>query len=196
MARQRKRCKLKSCNKLFTPVRDFQKCCSYECDIVFISNKDNLKKLVHEGGKNREKEYRAKKKKLNNSNESILRERAQSAFNKFIRTRDALDSCISCDYKWGQNNYQRQAHASHYMSISKSRQLRFNESNVHKSCQQCNTHLSGNLVEYRIRLINKIGLEKVEELEKIANSSTPYKHTLEDYKNIEKKYKQKLKELK
>ena len=43
--------------------------------------------------------------------------------------------------------------------------LRFNEDNVHKQCQPCNTHLHGNLLSYRIELIKKIGQDKVDLLE-------------------------------
>ena len=36
--------------------------------------------------------------------------------------------------------------------------------NVHSACTRCNRQLSGNAVEYRIRLVNRIGLERVERL--------------------------------
>jgi hypothetical protein len=43
--------------------------------------------------------------------------------------------------------------------------LRFNTYNCHKQCAPCNNHLSGNLVEYRANLINKIGQARVDWLE-------------------------------
>jgi len=43
--------------------------------------------------------------------------------------------------------------------------LRFNTWNVHASCATCNSVLSGNLIEYRIRLRLKLGDERVEWLE-------------------------------
>lgn len=207
MARQRKRCK--ECKKLFTPTRDFQKCCTFDCDMAYVSNKDNLKSLVVDGKKNRAKEANKKKKELNENNKSYMMNKAQYIFNKFIRLRDINEPCISCDYIWNDPNRfrsqsmkskgftvdNRQAHASHFMSVSKAKGLRFNEDNVHKSCQQCNTHLSGNLVEYRPRLINKIGLEKVEELELLSKSKEPNKYSIDDYKNIIVKYQNKIKEL-
>lgn len=45
---------------------------------------------------------------------------------------------------------------------------RFDPDNVHAQCIQCNHYLSGNLLEYRKRLIDKIGLERVEAVEQRA----------------------------
>ena len=192
---KRKRCKLESCNKLFAPVRDFQKCCSFEHDMEFINDKNNLKNLINEGKKREVKTANKKKKEFNQSDKSYQMEKAQAIFNKFIRLRDIDLPCISCDYDWKANGSIRQAHASHYMSVGKSKKLRFNEYNVHKSCQICNSHLSGNLVEYRPRLIKKIGLEKVEELEKISKDASPSKYTIEDYKKIIHIYTSKISDL-
>jgi hypothetical protein len=86
---------------------------------------------------------------------------AQAAFNLYIRERDVDRPCISC----GQSPYQGQRHASHYRSRAAASQLRFNTYNVHASCAQCNGAKSGNIVEYRIGLINKIGEDKVKWLE-------------------------------
>ena len=175
--------KCKYCNSMFTPFNSFQKFCFNESCIKEHNKVE------------REKKARKAKKDFNDNDKSTLLKLAQMTFNKYIRLRDNDLGCVSCDYTWGQTGHQRQAHASHYISTSKSRELRFNEDNVHKSCQICNTHLSGNLAQYRIRLIKKIGLKKVEELEKIAASSEPCKYTIEDYKNIIDKYKQKNKDL-
>tara|TARA_R110000751_G_C13517498_1_gene452361 strand:- start:325 stop:573 length:249 start_codon:yes stop_codon:yes gene_type:complete len=63
--------------------------------------------------------------------------------------------------------------------------LRYNEDNCHKQCQPCNTHLSGNLVEFRVNLIVKIGLDRVEWLE---GPHDPIKYTIEDLQALLKKY--------
>ncbi|EDN0929345.1 hypothetical protein CW085_23575, partial [Salmonella enterica subsp. enterica serovar Senftenberg] len=55
--------------------------------------------------------------------------------------------------------------ASHYRSRGAASHLKFNVFNVHSACTRCNRQLSGNAVEYRIRLIRRIGLERVERLE-------------------------------
>ena len=139
--------KCKYCKDLFTPVSSFQSFCLKD-DCILANNKNVKAK----------KNIKAKR-EFKENDKSYKLKLAQSTFNKYIRIRDMDKPCISCDYNWGSDVFQRQAHASHYISTSKSRELRFNEDNVHKSCQICNTHLSGNLAEYRIRLIKKIGIE-------------------------------------
>ena len=70
--------------------------------------------------------------------------------------------------------------------------MALNELNCHKQCAPCNNHLSGNLVNYRVNLIEKKGLDKVEWLEGLHE---PKKYTVDELWDIEKQYKQKLKEL-
>lgn len=64
--------------------------------------------------------------------------------------------------------------------------------NCHKQCAPCNTHLSGNLVLYRVNLINKIGLDRVEWLE---GPHEPLKLTVTDIKAIRDKYRALAKQL-
>jgi hypothetical protein len=85
---------------------------------------------------------------------------AQTEFNKFIRLRDADQPCISCG-----RHHTGQYHAGHFLSVGARPELRFTESNVHKQCAPCNTHLSGNAVLFRRGLIAKLGPVCVEWLE-------------------------------
>ena len=71
-------------------------------------------------------------------------------------------------------------------------ELRFTETNCHKQCQPCNTHLHGNLVLYRVALIEKVGMAEVAFLE---GPHTPAKWTVDDLKAIKAEYKNALKEL-
>jgi Bacteriophage Lambda NinG protein len=86
--------------------------------------------------------------------------KAQTVFNRYIRARDAGLPCISCGtleaVQW---------HAGHYLTTAARPELRFDEDNVHKQCSQCNDHLSGNVLQYRIGLLERIGLARVEALE-------------------------------
>lgn len=93
-----------------------------------------------------------------------LRE-AQTAVNAYVRLRDANDPCISCDRPptWG-----GQWHASHYRSVGSNPGWRFSLWNISKACSICNVWKSGSLTEYRPRLIEKIGLDRVEMLEREA----------------------------
>lgn len=113
----------------------------------------------------------------------------QRVFNEFIRLRDVDLPCISCG-----RYHKGQYHAGHYRSVGACPELRFNEDNAHKQCSACNSHLSGNILEYRLGLIEKIGLERVEFLER--KDHPPLKLSVEEIKDLIKVYKAKCKELK
>ena len=133
----------------------------------------------------------AKKKRSYYENDIKTRKReAQAAFNAYIRERDRGLPCISCD-KPDDGSHQR--HASHYKSVGANSALRFNELDVHASCSQCNNMKSGNIQGYRPRLIEKIGQDKFDWLE---TQNQTIKYTCDELKEIELKYKNKLKELK
>lgn len=95
---------------------------------------------------------------------------AQAAINAYVRLRDSGKPCISCD-RPDRGDHQR--HASHYRSRGACSQLRFHLMNIHASCATCNNHHSGNLIEYRIRLVDKFGPELVVWLES-QNEITRY----------------------
>ena len=138
-------------------------------------------------------QHKAEKKRLKERKEKLksraewLRD-AQAVFNKFIRLRDKDQPCISCG-----RYHEGQWHAGHYRSVGACPELRFCELNVHKQCAPCNDHKSGNIIEYRINLVNKIGADKVAWLER--QDHEPKKYTIEDCKEIIKHYKAKIKEL-
>ena len=113
--------------------------------------------------------------------------RAQSAFNAWVRARDAGQPCISCG-----RHHQGQNHAGHYRPAGSNPELRFEPDNCHLQCAPCNSHLSGNLTAYRPALISKIGLERVEFLE---GPHEPKRYRREDHQAIEAEYKAKLKKL-
>jgi hypothetical protein len=131
------------------------------------------------------KEYRSAKQKMK-SRADWLRE-AQAAFNRYIRLRDHDKPCISCG-----RQHQGQWHAGHYRSVGACPELRFEEANVHKQCAPCNDHLSGNIVEYRRCLIERIGIDQVEWLE---GNHEAKKYTIEEIRAIKAEYTHKSKEL-
>lgn len=114
---------------------------------------------------------------------------AQRAFNAFIRERDRYLGCVSCHMP---ADYRGQWHASHYRSTAAAPELRFDELNVHKSCAQCNSFKSGNVVEYRLRLLDRIGPEAVEKLE---GPHPPKKYDIDTLIEICRTYRHKLREL-
>lgn len=81
---------------------------------------------------------------------------------ELARIRDRHDGCISCHMG---ANYGGMWHGSHFMAAGNHSAVELNLLNVHKACAQCNLFKNGNLADYRPRLIEKIGLAKVEWLE-------------------------------
>jgi hypothetical protein len=117
---------------------------------------------------------------------------AQVAFNAFIRLRDQLAGyhCISSGLPldWSGNNVD----AGHYRSRGSAPHLRFNEDNVHAQSKQENRYKSGNAVDYRIGLIARIGLERVEALEA---DQEPRRYTMGELIAIKTLYRAKLRAL-
>lgn len=152
-------------------------CCLEHMAKYGLKNKDKGRKTMH----------REQKKRFKDNDKSYRTKCAQQAFNAFIRYNDRSDPCISCG-----RYHSGQYHAGHYRSTGAHPELRFEELNCHKQCAPCNNHLSGNIADYRINLIKKIGIDKVEWLE---GPHEHKKYTCEELKEIETYYKQKLKEL-
>ena len=126
---------------------------------------------AHEKAKRLAKDAKAVKKRNIDFKQSVKTkakwlEELQIVFNQYVRLRDINDGCISCDKP---KDWIGQWHASHYYSRGHSSSLRFNLNNVHKSCSVCNSHLSGNIGEYKPRIIDKIGLEKFNQITSIKS---------------------------
>lgn len=123
-----------------------------------------------------------------------LKAEAQTAFNAFIRARDADQPCICCG-QWNKSEALSGGawDAGHYRSRGSADHLRYNENNVHKQLKNCNRYASGNAVAYRLGLIQRIGLAAVEALE--ADQAL-VKWTREMLLEIRASYRVKLKELK
>jgi hypothetical protein len=169
--------KCKNCGNLFTPYTSLQKFCTEsEC----------IRVLVEETKAKEWKKKKAKKKEELMSLQDHLKV-TQAIVNKWIRLRDKDEPCISCG-----KQIKGVKHASHYLSSGGHSFVRFHEDNIWKSCYKCNVMLSGNQIEYRKRLIEKIGVERVEWLE--SNGSNIKKWTLAELKEIQYIYKQKIKD--
>lgn len=119
---------------------------------------------------------------------SYFIKQAQQAFNEFIRYRDRHLPCISCG-----RHHEGQYHAGHFRTTGANPELRFDEDNCHRQCAPCNNHLSGNLINYRPALIQKIGQARFDAL--MGPHELP-KWKREDYIRIRDEYRAKLKELK
>ena len=145
-----KKCKV--CSLPFTPVRPMQKVCSPACAMK------HAREVV---AKKERKETKAKLDAMQTKPQLV--KKAQTAFNAYIRARDAGKTCISCDtpLTGGANTFD----AGHYRSVGSAPHMRFVEDNVHGQCKHCNNWLGGNHVEYRKRLLERIGERQLELLE-------------------------------
>jgi len=71
--------------------------------------------------------------------------------------------CYTCDHELTLKTCNCQL--GHYLSRGAYPGLTFHSDNSRPQCYRCNVHLHGNTIEFRERLINEIGYNKVTELE-------------------------------
>lgn len=123
----------------------------------------------------------------------MLLKAAQRSFNAYIRERDkaAGHPCISSGrpLNWAGNDVD----AGHYRSVGAAPHLRFNEANVHAQSKHDNQWKAGNVVDYRINLIARIGLPAVEALE---NNNVVHKWGRSEVIAIKAMYDRRTKQLK
>lgn len=176
------------CETRFQPQRPLQAVCSPLCA---------SRKVRHDKkqAKERAKVEKMLDKKRAEAQETIhdLIKKADKAFQDFIRARDrqAGHACISSGQTldWSGNK----TDAGHYRSKGAASHLRYNEDNCHAQTKQENRFNAGNAVDYRIHLIDRIGLERVEALE---CDNEPIKWDREILRQIATIYRAKLRELK
>lgn len=186
-----KKCRVPNCRASFIPRVSFQTWCSPDCAVVIARAKQEKKRK--ELAKVERREIKVRKEKLK-SRADHLRE-AQAAVNEYVRLRDARLPCISCDSTPNDNDLMTGSRwdAGHYRSVGACPELRFEPLNIHRQCVKCNRNLSGNAVEYRIRLVLRIGADKVAWLE---GPHAPRKYDVEQIKAIKAEYRAKIRELK
>lgn len=180
--RKTKKCRI--CKDSFEVFNSLQFTCSAKCALIW-AKKDLEKK--------RKKEHKEAKERVKTRGEWIRE--AQAEFNRYVRLRDKDLGCICCGCTTSDDDLLTGSRwdAGHYLSVGARPNLRFNEDNCHKQSVKCNRNLSGNAAAYRIELVKKIGIERVEALE---CDHKPKSYTIEDIKEIKRRYKQKCKELK
>ena len=186
-----KTCRNATCSVKFVPQRLGQAVCSPACA---LATKDvNQQKARKSLAQVERRELKVRKERLK-SRADHLRE-AQAAVNEFIRLRDAHLPCISCDSLPNDHDLMTGSRwdAGHYRSVGACPELRFEPLNIHRQCVKCNRNLSGNAVEYRIRMVLRIGAEKVDWLE---GPHPARKYTVEEIKAIKADYRAKSRELK
>ncbi|MNI36624.1 Bacteriophage Lambda NinG protein [compost metagenome] len=186
-----KTCKNPACGISFPPQRLGQSVCSPKCGLAIKDvNQEKARKSLAQVER---REIKVRKERLK-SRADHLRE-AQAAVNEYVRLRDAHLPCISCDSMPSDHDLITGSRwdAGHYRSVGACPELRFEPLNIHRQCVKCNRNLSGNAVEYRIRLVKRIGADKVDWLE---GPHPARKYTVEEIKAIKADYRALTRELK
>lgn len=179
-----KKCDNRACRASFVPSRSFQSWCSPDCALVIARQKQDRERKAIEQRERRA--IKAAKERIK-SRADYMRD-AQTAFNAYIRERDRDLPCVSCG-----RHHQGQWHAGHYRTVGANPELRFDPLNVWKQCAPCNNHKSGDIVNYRLELVRRIGAEQVAWLE---GPHEPKRYSIEDLKAIAADFRARLRELK
>ena len=162
------------CTVQFEPRRPLQAVCSPRCAMRHVRAEKTAQK----------RQISARKEAAKPRSKWLAE--AQAAFNAWIRARDAGRGCISC------GTHNGKANCGHYLSVGARPELRFNEANAALQCERCNTYLHGNLIAYRINLIERIGSGVVDWLE---GPHLPAKWTVDELRAIRDDYRRRLKEM-
>ena len=194
MRKPRKRCKNPDCREWFHPAFQNQSWCCAECGtVIALAKREKDRQNAIQAAERRRKdeaqqERRSLKvRKLAVQPLSHFHKQTQTAFNEYIRNRDAAEPCISCG-----RHHEGKYDAGHYRTRGASPSTRYDETNCHKQCVPCNQHLSGNIENYTPRLIEKIGQEA---FDRLMGPHPVIKWTREGLQELAKHYREKTREL-
>ena len=183
----------KQCGKEFEPMRSTAVACSYICAKLWVDARNaKLKAQKAKQEAKIERQITKERKEALKTRRDWINE-AQIAFNAYIRERDKDQLCICCGKGLTQDAVGGGYDCGHYRSTGSAPHLRYNEDNAHGQRKVCNRYGAGRAVDYRIGLIRRIGLERVEALEA---DNEPQKWSIDELKAIRDYYRKKLKELK
>lgn len=173
------------CSTEYLPWSTTQKTCTdWQCGLAFSRQQEAIKveREIRKQERSQRDDLRQRRERLKGIAER--QKEAQAAFNRYIRWRDYYKPCVSCGgtlQHSGNYTTGSAVDASHYRSRGAASHLKFNVFNVHSACTRCNRQLSGNAVEYRIRLIERIGITLVERIE---SDNTPRKFDIDYLKRV------------
>ena len=179
-----KKCRVATCRASFVPSRMGQAVCSPKCALV--DGPRHAPKARKALDQIERREIKVRKEKLKTRADHL--KDTQQAFNAWVRARDAALPCVSCG-----RHHQGKYDAGHYRTVGSNPALRFEPMNCHRQCSPCNTRLSGNIVNYRIELVKRIGAEALEWLEGPHEAK---RYTVDELKAMTADYRAKTKELK
>jgi hypothetical protein len=198
MANSKKRCK--HCKEYIAADSGVKRPIGFFCDdehvMSFIHDKQAKQRKKAAKSKVKADKKDLRERKLAIKPKSKWLSEAQANFNKYIRIRDLSDDCISCgltnEFIENRDRWMSRGiwDAGHWKSRGAKGQLRFILFNVNKQCKKCNassndfSHKEATTsAGYKVNLIKKIGLKKVEWLE-CNNELDTNKNDIEYLKRI------------
>lgn len=119
--------------------------------------------------------------KLKNPTTKQLEKMLWRRVSEYIRKRDNY-ICFTCGARLTKNT----SEAGHFLHQAKTSKLAYDERLLRCQCTKCNKWLSGNLVEYSIKMINLYGIEQINEWRR--ESKKVYKWKQEELKELIDKY--------
>lgn len=157
----------RQCSKEFVPVRPLQAVCSPICAARKVrADKESEKKA--------ERAMTRKRKEAIKTIADRIAE-AQTAFNAYIRARDAGKPCICCGKPFEPQKPGGSMDAGHFRSRSSAPQLRFCEDNVFGQRKNCNRPGGTTYAAFRAGVVDRIGEERTAAVE-AANFSHKWTH--------------------
>ena len=124
---------------------------------------------------------------------STLKAKRWKLTSEYIRRKNSDDNgitkCVTC----GIAKHWKEMDCGHFVPKNKGNAVYFVEENLGCQCTYCNRFLHGNLIEYTRYIIDMYGIEKVDELRALAN--TTLKFTALDHEEAIEELKKKLEEL-
>jgi hypothetical protein len=153
-----------NCNNKFEQYEFNNKHCK-ELDCQVAKGLYKLSKIKDKKRKEVNKDLKQRKEALKTKQD--YEKELQPIVNTFIRLRDKDKPCISCD-----RPLTAKFDAGHFYPAGTYKNIRYHEDNIQGQCVHCNRDKHGNLLEYRPRLIKRIGLKRVEELDRLRNEAS------------------------
>lgn len=188
---KKRKCQNRACRRAYEvdQRQPFKTWCDDDCAVVIAS--ERLAKM--KASKKRQERAQDKAKLDTFKTYPQLIAACQKAFNAVVRHRDMVAGyrCISSgrELNWNGNAVD----AGHYRSRGSAPHLKFNFDNCHAQSKYANRYGSGQAVDYRIGLIARIGLTRVEALEA---DNTPAKWTHDDLRRMTKEFQAQLRDMK
>ena len=180
--------KCNSCGERFP--RDQMKRVSGVTHICKDNTECHIKYAVKVGGpkvtaeRERQKKERLQEKRVGLRRRFWYVDKAEESARLFVHQRDYNCDCHSCGSKSRKSGNR---HAGHYRPKGGCEGLRLNLFNIAIQCGRCNNHKSGAVAEFRIALINRYGIKKVEDLEGHHPDPKHSREYLERYAKIFRK---------